>query len=43
MADISTHTDAVAREFDPQLWTVQQPWFEERIAVLQAKISSKRP
>ena len=41
MADISSHRDAVQREFDPQLWTVQQPWFEERIAALQKKISSK--
>jgi enoyl-CoA hydratase len=42
MADIDTHPDAVQREFDPQLWTVQQPWFEERIAALQAKISRKK-
>lgn len=43
MADIATHADAVAREFEPQLWTVRQPWFEERIAALKAKISSRRP
>jgi enoyl-CoA hydratase len=42
MADIATHADAVAREFEPQLWTVQQPWFEERVAALKAKISSRR-
>ena len=42
MADIDDHPDAVARELEPQLWTVQQPWFEERIAALQAKISSKQ-
>lgn len=42
MADIDEHPDAVARELDPQLWTVQQPWFEERIAALQQKISSKK-
>lgn len=41
MADIATHDDAVARELEPQLWTVQQPWFEERIAALKASISSK--
>lgn len=41
MADVRTHPDAVAREFEPQLWTVQQPWFEERIAALKAKISSR--
>jgi enoyl-CoA hydratase len=41
MADIATHAEAVAREFEPQLWTVRQPWFEERIAALKAKISSR--
>ncbi len=41
MADVRTHPDAVAREFEPQLWTVQQPWFAERIAALRAKISNK--
>ena len=41
MAGIDNHPDAVARELEPQLWTVQQPWFEERIAALQAKISRK--
>jgi enoyl-CoA hydratase len=42
MADIGTHPDAVAREFEPQLWSVRQPWFEERIAALRARISGKR-
>jgi enoyl-CoA hydratase len=42
MADIGTHPDAVGREFEPQLWSVRQPWFEERIAALQARISGKR-
>jgi enoyl-CoA hydratase len=41
MATITTHPDAVARELDPQLWTVKQPWFEERIAALKARISGK--
>ena len=41
MADIHTHESAVLREFDPQLWTVQQPWFEERITALQQEIASK--
>ena len=41
MADIATHPEAVAREVEPQLWTVQQPWFEERIAALRARISGK--
>ncbi len=38
MAGVASHTDAVARELEPQLWTVRQPWFAERIAALQAKI-----
>ena len=41
MANIAEHADAVEREFEPQLWTVKQPWFEERIAALKAKISSR--
>ena len=41
MADIDDHPAAVEREFDPQLWTVKQPWFEERIAALKARISRK--
>jgi enoyl-CoA hydratase len=42
MADIGEHPAAVERELDPQLWTVQQPWFEERIEALRKKISSKK-
>jgi enoyl-CoA hydratase len=41
MASIGDHPAAVARELDPQVWSTQQPWFEERIAALQAKISKK--
>jgi enoyl-CoA hydratase len=41
MADVGEHEAAVTRELEPQLWTVQQPWFEERLAALQAKISKK--
>ncbi|MET0146473.1 MAG: enoyl-CoA hydratase [Ilumatobacteraceae bacterium] len=41
MADIDDHPSAVKRELGPQAWSTQQPWFAERIAALQAKISSK--
>lgn len=41
MADVADHAAAVARELEPQLWSTRQPWFAERIAALQAKISSK--
>jgi enoyl-CoA hydratase len=41
MAAIDTHDAAVERELAPQLWSVQKPWFEERVAALRARISSK--
>jgi enoyl-CoA hydratase len=42
MADVDTHPAAVDRELTPQLWSTRQPWFAERIAALQQKISSKK-
>jgi len=42
MADVADHPAAVQRELEPQLWSTRQPWFAERIAALQAKISSKQ-
>jgi enoyl-CoA hydratase len=41
MADVQTHPEAVARELTPQLWSTRQPWFVERLAALQAKITKK--
>ncbi len=41
MADIDNHPDAVARELRPQLWSSRQPWFAERLAALQARISKR--
>ena len=41
MAGIATHDEAVDRELEPQLWSTRQPWFRERLAALQAKISSR--
>lgn len=41
MADIDEHSAAVERELEPQLWSTRQPWFAERIAALQAKISKR--
>jgi enoyl-CoA hydratase len=43
MTTVTTHADAVEREIEPQVWSTQQPWFRERLAAMQAKISSKRP
>jgi len=42
MADIDDHPAAVERELDPQVWSTRQPWFAERIAALQQKITSKK-
>ncbi len=41
MADIAHHEDAVDRELEPQVWSLNQPAFKERLAALQKKISSK--
>jgi enoyl-CoA hydratase len=44
MGDVRTidhHTDAVERELDPQVWSINQPAFQEKLAALQRRISSK--
>ena len=41
MAGVATHGEAVDCELEPQLWSVQQPWFAERLAALRSRISSK--
>lgn len=41
MADIDEHAAAVDRELTPQVWSMEQPAFKERLASLQKKISSK--
>lgn len=39
MAEVHTQSDAVERELEPQLWSIAQPEFKERLASLQRKIS----
>jgi enoyl-CoA hydratase len=41
MADVDDHPAAVRRELEPQLWSTRQPWFAERLAALQARISRR--
>lgn len=41
MAGISVHGEAVDRELDPQVWSVEQPWFAERLAALRTRITSR--
>ena len=38
---VPTHADAVVFELGPQVWSTRQPWFRERLAALQAKISKR--
>lgn len=40
MADIDEHIDAVDRELVDQLWSMDQPEFAERLAALQARITT---
>jgi enoyl-CoA hydratase len=42
MAAITVHDEAVERELTPQLWSVKQPFFAERLAAIQARISKKQ-
>lgn len=39
MATVASHPEAVDRELTPQVWSTRQPWFAERIAALQRRIS----
>ena len=41
MATIADHDAAVDRELEPQVWSLGQPAFRERVAALQAKITKK--
>jgi enoyl-CoA hydratase len=41
MATVATHDEAVEREIEPQVWSTRQPWFAERLAALQSRISKK--
>ncbi len=41
MADVETHHAAVERELEPQVWSVRQPAFQERLAALRSRISSR--
>ena len=39
--DIATHAEAVERELEPQVWTITQPAFQEKLAAMQRRISSR--
>jgi enoyl-CoA hydratase len=41
IAAIDDHQIAIDRELEPQVWSLDQPAFKERVAALQAKITKK--
>jgi enoyl-CoA hydratase len=41
MAQVHDHATAVDRELVPQVWSLEQPAFKERVAALQAKITKR--
>ena len=41
MGAVDHHDDAIARELEPQLWSTRQPFFAERLAAMQARISGR--
>lgn len=43
VAAIDEHADAVDAELGPQVWSLDRPEFQERLAALQAQITSKPP
>lgn len=42
MGAITSHHHAVERELTPQVWSVQQPFFAERLAALQARVGGSQ-
>lgn len=38
---VDDHRDAVERELEPQLWSINQPAFQEKLAALRRRISSR--
>lgn len=39
---LDDHGEAVERELDPQVWSINQPAFQEKLAALQRRISSRQ-
>jgi enoyl-CoA hydratase len=42
MVSIADHGEAVERELEPQLWSIDQPAFQERIETLKNRISKRK-
>ena len=41
IGSVPSHAEAVEFELGPQVWSTRQPWFRERLAALQARISKR--
>jgi enoyl-CoA hydratase len=41
VAVLPTHAEAVSRELEPQVWSINQPEFQERLAAMQRRISGR--
>jgi enoyl-CoA hydratase len=41
MWSVETHPAAVERELDPQVWSINQPAFQEKLAALRSRITSR--
>jgi len=41
MADVTSHDAAVDVELEAQVWSIQQPEFEDRLKAVQARVSSR--
>ncbi len=42
MSAVADHDDAVKRELEPQLWSIDQPAFRERIEALKRRITKRK-
>jgi enoyl-CoA hydratase len=38
---LSDHAAAVERELEPQVWSINQPAFQEKLAALRQRISTR--
>jgi enoyl-CoA hydratase len=43
MSTVTDHDDAIKRELEPQLWSIDQPAFRERIEALKRRITKRNP
>ena len=42
VTQLTDHAAAIERELDPQVWSINQPAFQERLAALRQRISTRK-